>query len=150
LALELEVIMRAFMIVGMAASLSACAATPAQQARAERNEAAAVLAADGQTFGDGARVTGPARTCVPLAQIRNSRVRSDRVIDFSNGGSRRGFRVVLSQDCPQLGFEQRFSYATSLTQLCAQDIITVLQSPPISRGASCGLAPFTPVEFARR
>lgn len=142
--------MRAILVIGSAGLLGACMATPQQQARAERSEAAAVLAADGRSFGDGARVTGPARSCVPLAQIRNSRVLSDRVIDFSTGAGRSGYRVVLDQPCPQLGFEQRFTYGTSLTQLCAQDIITVLQGPQIMRGASCGLAPFTPIEQPRR
>lgn len=142
--------MRAITVLGAAVALSGCMATPERQARAERDEAAAVLAADGQSFGDGARVTGPARTCVPLAQIRNSRVRSDRVIDFSSGAGRQAYRVVLDQRCPQLGFEQRFTYSTSLSQLCAQDIITVLQGATPMRGASCGLAPFTPVELARR
>ena len=142
--------MRAIPILGTALMLSACMMTPEQQARTERNEAAAILAADGQSFGDGARITGPARTCVPLAQIRNSRVLSDRVIDFSTGAGRQAYRVVLNQGCPQLGFEQRFSYNTSLSQLCAQDIITVLQGPGIMRGASCGLAPFQPIERARR
>ncbi|NNM77870.1 hypothetical protein HJG53_13235 [Sphingomonas sp. ID1715] len=141
--------MRTTLILATAVSLSACMSTPEQQARAERNEAAAVLSPDGQSFGDGARVAGPARTCVSLSQIRNSRVRSDRVIDFSGPG-RQTYRVVLNQSCPQLGFEQRFTYSTSLTQLCAQDIITVLQGPGISRGASCGLAPFQPIVPARR
>jgi hypothetical protein len=142
--------MRALLIPLSAALVSACMATPAQQARTERDEAAAVLAADGQSFGDGARVTGPAKTCVPLTEIRNSRVRSDRVIDFTRGAGRQAYRVVLAQPCPQLGFEQRFSYGTSLSQLCAQDIITVLQGPTVMPGASCGLAPFTPVELPRR
>ena len=142
--------MRAFLILVPAATLAACAMTPDQQARSERNEAAAELSADGQSFGDGARVTGPARSCVPLSQIRESQVRSDRVIDFSNGVGRDAYRVVLPQACPSLGFEQRFAYDTSLSQLCAQDIITVLHSPGITRGASCGLAPFTPIERPAR
>lgn len=142
--------MRELLMIGSAAVLGACAATPEQQARNERNAAAAVLAPDGASFGDGARVTGPALNCVPLTQIRNSRVLSDRVIDFTRGAGRRAYRVVLNQSCPQLGFEQRFTYATSLTQLCAQDIITVLQGPQVIRGASCGLAPFTPIELPRR
>ncbi|HEV2569411.1 hypothetical protein [Sphingomonas sp.] len=141
--------MRAILILGPAAALSACMATPEQQARTERNEAAGVLSPDGQSFGDGARLAGPARTCVPLNNIRNSRVLSDRVIDFSGPG-RQTYRVVLNQPCPQLGFEQRFTYATSLSQLCAQDIITVLQGPGVMRGASCGLAPFQPIDPARR
>ncbi len=141
--------MRMIWTTASATALSACAMTPAQQARTERNEAAAILSADGQTFGDGARIAGEARSCVPLNQIRNSRVLSDRVIDFGTGG-RETYRVVLPQSCPQLGFEQRFSYATSLSQLCAQDIITVLQGPGVMRGASCGLAPFQPITPAPR
>lgn len=95
--------------------------------------------------------TGPARNCVPITQLRDSLVRSDRVIDFrTSGGRDRYYRVTLPQSCPGLGFERRFSYATSLGQLCAQDIITVLyQAGGPTRGASCGLAPFQPVTIAR-
>ena len=141
--------MRALLVLASAALATACMMTPEQQARTERNEAAAELSPDGQSFGDGARLAGEPRSCVPLAQIRNSRVLSDRVIDFGNG-SRWSYRVVLPAPCPQLGFEQRFTYSTSLTQLCAQDIITVLQGPGITRGASCGLAPFQPITPAPR
>jgi hypothetical protein len=137
------------MILAGAAALSGCMMSSNQEARTERNEAAAILSADGHTYGDGARVTGPAQSCVPLSAIRSSRVLSDRVIDFGNG-NRTTYRVVLPQDCPNLGFEQRFSYATSLSQLCATDIITVLQSPGVTRGASCGLAPFQPIELPPR
>lgn len=93
--------------------------------------------------------TGPARTCVPISQLRESIVRSDRVIDFRVRGDRY-YRVTLPQACPGLNFERRFSYGTSLSQLCAQDIITVLMQAPPMRGASCGLAPFQPVRIARK
>lgn len=93
---------------------------------------------------------GEARSCVPITQIRESRVRSDQVIDFVMRGGE-AYRVTLPRRCPQLGFEQRFAYATSLSQLCRQDIITVLyQAPNLQRGASCGLAPFQPVRLAER
>ena len=94
---------------------------------------------------------GEARSCIRITGIRESRVRSDQVIDFMMRG-REVYRVTLPQDCPQLGFEERFSYATSLSQLCSQDIITVLTTagPGLQRGASCGLAPFQPVTLARR
>ena len=88
-------------------------------------------------------------TCIQLSQIRESQVRSDRVIDFRATG-KRWYRVTLPQSCPGLGFEKRFSYQTSLNQLCSADIITVLQQAPVMRGASCGLAPFQPVTIARR
>ena len=93
---------------------------------------------------------GEPRNCVPITQLRESLVRSDRVIDFrTTGGRDRFYRVTLPQSCPGLGFERRFSYGTSLSQLCAQDIITVLYQTGPVRGASCGLAPFQPVTIAR-
>ena len=91
---------------------------------------------------------GEARSCIPITSIRESLVRDDRTIDFRTSGNRY-YRVTLPQACPGLGFERRFSYATSLSQLCAQDIITVLYTTPVQRGASCGLAPFQPVTIAR-
>jgi hypothetical protein len=95
-----------------------------------------------------ATAVGKPLTCIPLGRIRESRVRSDQVIDFVTRG-RDVYRVTLPQACPGLGFERRFSYATSLSQLCSGDIITVLyQSGPV-RGASCGLAPFQPVRLAK-
>jgi hypothetical protein len=96
-----------------------------------------------------ATLAGKPQSCIPIRSIRESIVRNDQVIDFRVNGSRY-YRVTLDQPCPQLGFERRFSYATSLSQLCAQDIITVLYTTPISRGASCGLAPFQPVTLAKR
>ena len=81
--------------------------------------------------------------------IRETRVRNDRTIDFyANGG--KVYRNVLPYSCPSLGFEERFSYKTSLSQLCSTDIITVLTSPGIKRGASCGLGKFQPVTGAPR
>lgn len=91
---------------------------------------------------------GKPQSCIPLRSIRESLVRNDRVIDFRANGNKY-YRVTLPQPCPQLGFERRFSYATSLSQLCAQDIITVLYSTPPMRGASCGLAQFQPVKLAK-
>ena len=93
--------------------------------------------------------TGKPQSCIPITSIRESLVRSDSVIDFRTGG-KKYYRVTLPQRCPQLGFERRFAYETSLSQLCAQDIITVLYSSPPMRGASCGLAPFQPVTLAGR
>ena len=92
--------------------------------------------------------TGPAISCVGLQQIRETRVRDDRTIDFVLHGGQ-VYRNVLPQSCPELGFEQRFAYATSLSQLCSVDIITVLRSAPVMRGPSCGLGRFQPVKLAK-
>ena len=87
--------------------------------------------------------------CVQLQSIRETRVHGDSVIDFHMSGGK-VYRNTLPNSCPSLGFEERFSYSTSLSQLCSVDIITVLQSPGISRGASCGLGKFQPVQLAKR
>ena len=95
-----------------------------------------------------ATVLGAAQTCIPVVQIRTSRVRSDRVIDFEMTGSK-VYRNTLPMSCPNLGFEQRFSYKTTTGQLCSIDTITVLPSGSSIPGPTCGLGKFQPVTIAR-
>jgi hypothetical protein len=97
-----------------------------------------------------ARETGPAVSCIQLSSIRESRVRSDSVIDFRLNGNK-WVRNTLPNSCPSLGFEERYSYETSLNQLCSVDIIHVLHSygGGLDRGASCGLGKFQPVEIEK-
>ncbi|QNQ09899.1 hypothetical protein [Sphingomonas alpina] len=92
---------------------------------------------------------GKSESCIQLNRIRQSHVRSDQVIDFEMQGGKI-YRNTLPQSCPGLGFEESFSYKTSLNQLCSVDIITVLQSPPTIRGASCGLGQFQPVTLVKK
>ena len=82
------------------------------------------------------------RQCLSIAAIRGSNVVDSRTIDFTlRDGS--VWRSKLQYNCPQLATERAFSYETSIPQLCAQDIITVIQ-PTAGRlmGARCPLAPF--------
>jgi hypothetical protein len=97
-----------------------------------------------------ARETGPAVDCIPIIQIRESRVRNDQVIDF-RGSGKKWYRNTLPSSCPGLGFEERFLYKTSLSQLCSVDIITVLHGAGgrLTQGASCGLGKFQPVELVK-
>ncbi len=90
---------------------------------------------------------GKAQSCIPLTQIRETRVRSDSVIDFVMTGGR-VYRNTLPYACPNLGFERRFGYATSLSQLCSTDVIAVLHETPAGPGAHCGLGAFQPVKLA--
>lgn len=98
-----------------------------------------------------AKVVGEPVNCLPLQTIRESRVRDDWTIDFRTN-SNRWYRNTLPNRCNSLGVERAFSYATSLSQLCNVDIITVIANTgtagPINRG-SCGLGQFTPVELAK-
>lgn len=91
--------------------------------------------------------TGPAKSCIDLSRIRESRVRNDQVIDFVMN-DRKVYRNTLPYACSGLGFEEKFSYATSLDQLCSTDTITVLTSSPGPSGPSCGLGNFQPVALA--
>lgn len=95
-----------------------------------------------------ARPAGEAKDCIQLTSIRETRVRSDNVIDFIMQGGK-VFRNTLPHSCPQLGFEERILYKTSLSRLCSVDTVTVLQSPGITRGATCGLGPFQPIELPK-
>ena len=90
---------------------------------------------------------GDAVSCVQLQSIRSTQVHGDSVIDFHMSGGK-VYRNTLPNSCPSLGFEERFLYKTSLSQLCSVDIITVLQSPGLSQGPSCGLGKFQPVKLA--
>jgi hypothetical protein len=92
--------------------------------------------------------TGQPVSCVGISRIRETRVHGDSTIDFiMNGG--KVYRNTLPNACPGLGFEERFLYKTSTSELCSVDIITVLQSPNVSRGASCGLGQFQPVDLVK-
>jgi hypothetical protein len=94
--------------------------------------------------------TGEPVSCIALQSIRESRVRSDSVIDFKTNDNK-WYRNTLPHSCPSLGFEERFLYKTSLSQLCSVDVITVLYSggSGVNSGASCGLGKFQPVSIAK-
>ncbi len=92
---------------------------------------------------------GKPQSCIPLTQIRETRVRDDQTIDFYMNG-RQVYRNRLPNSCPELGFEESFGYETSLSELCSTDIITVLRKGSLMRGASCGLGQFTPITGAPR
>ena len=104
--------------------------------------------ADPALAGPPVKVLGEAKTCINRSQIRNSRVRSDQVIDFEMRGGR-VYRSTLPNRCPRLGFEEAFTYTTSINQLCNTEIIYVAEQVggEIRRGAGCGLGKFVPVEY---
>lgn len=97
-----------------------------------------------------AREIGQPVNCLPIQNIRESKVRSDSVIDFRTSG-KKWYRNTLPNSCPSLGFEERFSYRTSINQLCSVDIIRVLQSygGRLQEGAGCGLGQFQPIELVK-
>ena len=91
---------------------------------------------------------GAAISCVRTSNIRSTTVHGDSVIDFKmNNG--KVYRNTLPMSCPSLGFEERFLHKSTVGELCSVDIITVLQSPDLTQGPSCGLGKFQPVKIVK-
>lgn len=126
-------------------SLLASACAPSDPAAEAARAAAAIAAAPEAT------VTGPGQRCIPRSQIRQTVVRSDRVIDFETHGSK-VYRSTLPNRCPGLNFDRAIAYETSIDQLCSQQIIYSVQSigGNLQRGAACSLGEFVPVEYVRK
>ena len=129
--------MRNVLTAAAAAAILFACASPTQRQLSDRRALAE------------ARIVGPAEDCVTLTSIRNTRVRDDRTIDFYLTG-RRVLRNTLPNSCPGLGFEDGFSYRTSLNRLCSVDIIAVRRTGGSGVGPSCGLGPFQPIELPDR
>ena len=122
------------------AKLAACAAS---FALAGCNEQAAIRPPVNPT----ATVVGEAQNCIPLGQLRESRVRDDWTIDFIGSGGR-VWRNALSSRCPGLRPRSAIGYETAIGQLCSTDIVYVLESAGgLHRGAACGLGQFLPVKL---
>ncbi len=90
-------------------------------------------------------LTGETEQCLNLASIRRTPVLDDRHILFEMRGGAT-YLNKLPFECSGLGFEESFGYATSLTKLCRQDIIRVLQRGGGGIRGACGLGPFEKLE----
>ena len=83
--------------------------------------------------------------CVQTSRIDNTRVYDDSTIDFEMIDGTR-YRNTLPVRCNGLGFEERFSYRTTIGRLCDLDTITVIRSGGPD-GPTCGLGDFVPVQL---
>jgi hypothetical protein len=97
-----------------------------------------------------ATVAGEPRNCINSSEIRQTLVRTDRVIDFEIRGGKT-YRNILTQRCPGLAMERAITYETSINQLCSAQIVYVLENVGgrPRRGAGCSLSQFVPVEYKR-
>lgn len=87
-------------------------------------------------------------SCLRLTDISETRFHGDQVIDFVVLGGK-VYRNTLPYACPSLGFEQRYIHKSFGGDICSLDLITVLQSPGLSHGATCGLGEFQPVQLEK-
>lgn len=102
---------------------------------------ALLMAAAVPSFASAAPPAVPgSKSCIELVRIDHTEVIDDSTILFyMKGGDI--MQNKMPYRCFGLRFEDGFSYATSLPQLCSSDIIKVLR-----RGTACGLGQFTPYE----
>ncbi len=123
-------------------ALGACAPDPAGKAARAATEIAKAPAAT---------VTGPPESCIDRSQVRQTVVRSDRVIDFEMTGGK-VYRSTLRNSCPGLGWDRAITYETSINQLCTTQIVYSLQNigGAPQRGAGCSLGEFVPVEYVKK
>jgi hypothetical protein len=97
-----------------------------------------------------AKPVGAPVNCIPLNQIRETRVRDDWTIDFVASGNR-VWRNALTSRCPGLRADNAITYETSLNQLCSVDIVYRLQTfgGAPQRGPACSLGQFVPVRLEK-
>jgi hypothetical protein len=124
-------------LVGFAVAMAAPGCTQGQPASASARHVPPAAVA-----------TGAAVDCVQTSLIDDTKVWNDAVIDFRmrNGVT---YRNTLPHSCPNLGFDERFSYRTTTGQLCSIDTITVLPTGSSIPGPTCGLGKFQPVTTSR-
>jgi hypothetical protein len=97
-----------------------------------------------------AQPTGAPVSCVPLAQVSETKIRDDWTIDFVSAGGKTVLRNALASRCSGLKAANAITYATSLSQLCNTDIVYVLETAGgLHRGPSCSLGRFVPVKLEK-
>ena len=89
------------------------------------------------------RSAGPALTCVPQRELRNTRTIGEGVMLFEGPGD------VLWVNrppggCPTLAFGRAFRTRTPSSQLCRGDIVTVFDPVSGTEFAGCSLGDFVP------
>ena len=72
---------------------------------------------------------GDVQMCVPLRQIDDSRVIDDKTILLRMVVGAQYLRIDLAHECFGLKMADSFMSATSISQLCKQDILRVVQEP---------------------
>lgn len=95
--------------------------------------------------------TNGAERCIPLNEIRRTEVIDDKTILFHVRNDR-VYENRLPQRCIGLRAGNAIKYATSQSQLCNLDIISVMNQTTGTAvpGAACGLGLFVPIESAKK
>lgn len=134
-------------VIGLAAAVGAMAATAGTMAFAgdndEQAEAKSTTADLAKKADPKIEEIGEPINCIQPSRIRDSKVIDGSTIDFRMRGGKT-YRNTLPRKCARLGFEQAFSYRTSINRLCNVSIIRVLDTTGfgIRETNACGLGKF--------
>ena len=92
-------------------------------------------------------VPAKAELCIPVHQIQHTKILDDENILFYVNNNK-AYQNHLPHPCNGLASAGTFEYRTSQSELCNVDIITVLNliGSSFTRGPSCGLGQFEPVD----
>jgi len=149
----------AAVLVGAGAAAQGSDAAQSKDARAPRDAAAAeegalpTESAGADAKADSLKADNFDRTpkdCITITNIKETKVIDDSTILFyMRGSSKVTYRIALSQACPNLAREDRFSYKTTMNRLCNSDLITVLEQFGVGlrEGFSCRLGLFYPIPY---
>lgn len=86
---------------------------------------------------------GDVQTCVALKSIDDSRIIDDKTIVLRVINAPEYRRIDLATECHGLAFAGSFSSATSIGQLCANDILRVTRDP---MGSQCTIDQITVID----
>lgn len=106
---------------------------------------AALLLAAAGTVTAQTKADAPQR-CIQISRIDHTKVVDNQNILFYMRGGK-VYNNHLPHPCSTLSFGRAFKFATSQSQLCSVDIISVIESSTGDEiaGAKCGLGMFVPV-----
>jgi hypothetical protein len=147
------VLSAAALVVGDAAAQDSAAAptagspVPHDSAAAPQDGASAATAAADAKTEDFDRTP---KDCITPSNIKETKIIDDSTILFyMRGGSKTTYRTALSQSCPNLAREDRFSYKVTMNRLCNSDLITVLEQYGVGlrEGFTCRLGSFYPIPY---
>jgi hypothetical protein len=96
-----------------------------------------------------AAMTPVAKTtdCLDLIRIDRTEIIDNKTIIFHMDGKAK-WRNDLPYSCPQLKWEDKFLFKTSINRICSVDTITVLSTigGGFQQGPTCGLGKFTALD----
>jgi hypothetical protein len=145
------VVSAAAWVAADAAAAQGSSGTPPAGSEAPRDpaaEAGAAPSANAAANGDDFDRTP--QDCITPSNIKETAVIDDSTILFyMRGGNKVTYRTALSQACPNLARENRFSYKVPINRLCNSDLITVLEQFGVGlrEGFTCRLGLFYPIPY---